>query len=184
MKKFYVGQGDCTHCKNDGIPDQRPSTEPKWPFQDPGARADAQGWKTKWLEELASESNTIQAQENLSGRKRRRSKHEKTMYETCSVFLNFSRTMYSFGLMLFVVLDIVIPDQGRPVRSPGKSMRPSAWRLSSRPSGTFNLLCVSFDHKRCIDMHEHTIHRCSCTFSVHVFQLAEPSHCPSPRTLF
>ena len=36
--------------------------EAKWTLQGPGVRADAQ-WNLTWLEELASERNTIQTQE-------------------------------------------------------------------------------------------------------------------------
>ena len=39
--------------------------EAKWTLHGPGVRADAQ-WNLTWLEELASESNTIQAQKELS----------------------------------------------------------------------------------------------------------------------
>ena len=39
---------------------------PKWTAQGPGVRADAQCHHSTWLEELASESNTIQAQEDIN----------------------------------------------------------------------------------------------------------------------
>ena len=44
-----------------GTFDEAPGT-----LQSPGVRADAQCCKITWLEELASESNTIQAQEDTS----------------------------------------------------------------------------------------------------------------------
>ena len=45
--------------------DQRPLDKVELMFQRPGVCADAQCCKITWLEELASESNTIQAQEDI-----------------------------------------------------------------------------------------------------------------------
>ena len=49
----------------DRFHDQRPLDKAPWPSQSPGVCVDAQCYKITWLEELASESNTIQAQEVL-----------------------------------------------------------------------------------------------------------------------
>ena len=48
-----------------GYHDWMPLDKPKWPSQSPGVRADAQCYHITWLEELASESNIIQAQEDI-----------------------------------------------------------------------------------------------------------------------
>ena len=61
MQKIRPGQGDGHAWKCGGIHD--PGTF-DWDFgtlQSPGVRADAQCFKLTWLEELVSESNTIQA---------------------------------------------------------------------------------------------------------------------------
>ena len=58
----------------------------------------------KWLEELASESNTIQAQEEIIlGQEDCRPRPEKTMYEKLSVFIDISGYLCSCGLALCVV---------------------------------------------------------------------------------
>ena len=50
----------CIH--HNGLDDIRTFDEAPRTVQGPGVRADAQCGKITWLEELASESNTIQAQ--------------------------------------------------------------------------------------------------------------------------
>ena len=54
----------CIH--RDGFDDIRTFDEAPRTVQGPGVRADAQCGKITWLEELASESNTIQAQEDIT----------------------------------------------------------------------------------------------------------------------
>ena len=55
--------------------------KPKLPSQGLGVRADAQCCKNTWLEELASESNTIQAQEDITAPGRQQAKtQENYMY--------------------------------------------------------------------------------------------------------
>ena len=49
--------------ENDVFHAERPLDKAPWTVQSPGVCADAQCYKITWLEELASESNTIQAQE-------------------------------------------------------------------------------------------------------------------------
>ena len=61
MRKIELHQGRARACKCDGFHvlgtfDEAPGT-----LQSSGVRADAQCCKITWLEELASESNTIQA---------------------------------------------------------------------------------------------------------------------------
>ena len=62
MRKIAVDQGLVSLMENDRFHDQRPLDKPKWKCQGPGVRADTQWSYSTWLEELASESNTIQAQ--------------------------------------------------------------------------------------------------------------------------
>ena len=54
----------CIH--HDGFDDIGTFDEAPRTVQGPGVRADAQCGKITWLEELASESNTIQAQEDIT----------------------------------------------------------------------------------------------------------------------
>ena len=65
MRKIELDQGRAHAYKNDRFHDQRPLDKAPWPFQSLGVCADAQCYKITWLEELASASNTIQAQEVL-----------------------------------------------------------------------------------------------------------------------
>ena len=64
MRKIEVGQGVARACYHDGFHDLGHLTRPRGP----GVCADAQSCKIriqKWLEELVSQSNTIQAQEDI-----------------------------------------------------------------------------------------------------------------------
>ena len=61
MRKIKLGQGDGYTWKCDGIHDPGTFDEDFGTLQSPQVRADAQCFKLTWLEELASESNTIQA---------------------------------------------------------------------------------------------------------------------------
>ena len=56
-----MAQGDEHACKCDGFRDPWTFDEDLGTFQSPEVRADAQCFKLTWLEELASERNTIQA---------------------------------------------------------------------------------------------------------------------------
>ena len=62
MREIGRGQGPSTWWEFDRFHAQRPLDKHKWTPHGPGVCADAQRYST-WLEELASESNTIQAQE-------------------------------------------------------------------------------------------------------------------------
>ena len=61
MRKNTVSQSDGHAWKSDGIHDPGTFDEDFGTLQSPKVRADAQCFKLTWLEELASESNTIQA---------------------------------------------------------------------------------------------------------------------------
>ena len=64
MRKIRRHQGVARACPNDIFHDPGTSDEAPGTFQSSGVRADAQCFKIripKWLEELASERNTIQA---------------------------------------------------------------------------------------------------------------------------
>ena len=61
MRKFRLSQGREHAWKYDGIHDPGMFDKDFGTLQSPGVRADAQCFKITWLEELASESNTIQA---------------------------------------------------------------------------------------------------------------------------
>ena len=66
MRKIRVSQGDGHPWKCDGIHDPGTFDEDFGALQSPGVRADAQYFKLTWLEELASESNTIQAWKDIT----------------------------------------------------------------------------------------------------------------------
>ena len=69
MPENSVGQGVAHAWYHDGIHDLGTFDEAPGTVQSPGVRADAQCCKIdilKWLEELVSQSNTIQAQEDIT----------------------------------------------------------------------------------------------------------------------
>ena len=69
MRKIEWQQGAARACYHDGCRDPETFDEASGTVQSSGVCADAQCCKIripKWLEELASESNTIQAQEDIS----------------------------------------------------------------------------------------------------------------------
>ena len=61
MRKIRPDQGVARACQNDRFHDPGTFDEAPGTVQGSGVRADAQCCKITWLEELASESNTIQA---------------------------------------------------------------------------------------------------------------------------
>ena len=61
MRQVEVRQGVVHVCYHDGFHDLGTFDEAPETFQSSGVRADAQCCKITWLEELASERNTIQA---------------------------------------------------------------------------------------------------------------------------
>ena len=67
MRKIKLDQGDeyawkCARFRDPGTFDEDFGT-----LQSTGVRADAQCFKLTWLEELASESNTIQTSKDITG---------------------------------------------------------------------------------------------------------------------
>ena len=79
--------------------------------------------KITWLEELVSESNTIQAQEDItSPGKTAGSDPRKLCVRIRRFFIDISGWTSSFGLALFVVLDNVVLLQPVATESSGKSM--------------------------------------------------------------
>ena len=66
VRKIEWNQGPSAWCTYGRFHDQRTFNKGKWKPRRPGVCADAQCCKITWLEELASESNTIQAQEDIS----------------------------------------------------------------------------------------------------------------------
>ena len=69
MRKIEWQQGAARACYHDGFHDLGTFDEAQGTVQSPGVCADAQCCKIriqKWLEELVSQSNTIQAQEDIS----------------------------------------------------------------------------------------------------------------------
>ena len=61
VRKIEQVQGVAHACYHDGFHDLGPFDEAPGTVQSPGVRVDAQCCKITWLEELASERNTIQA---------------------------------------------------------------------------------------------------------------------------
>ena len=61
IRKIRLIQGDEHAWKYDGFHDPGTFDDDFGTLQSPGVRADAQCFKLTWLEELASERNTIQA---------------------------------------------------------------------------------------------------------------------------
>ena len=108
MRKIRRGQGQSTWWKSDRFHAQRPLDKPKWTSQGPGVRADAQCHHTTWLEELASESNTIQAQEDISVSGKIAGNIKVKLYVILWwFFINISGLINSFELSSCVVLDII-----------------------------------------------------------------------------
>ena len=76
--------------------------------QRPGACADAQCCKITWLEELVSESNTIQAQEDIMSARVMASNIRAKLYMNLRwLFDHISGSMCSFEMGSFVAQDII-----------------------------------------------------------------------------
>ena len=81
---------------------------PKWMSLGSGVCADARWLYSTWLEELASESNTIQAQEDISVSGKIAGNIKVKLYVRLGwLFDDISGLLYSFGLSSFVNLDMV-----------------------------------------------------------------------------
>jgi hypothetical protein len=89
--------------------------KPKWTSQGPGVRADAQCYICTWLEELASESNSMQAQGTITALGRA-SNYVKIYMELGQFSFNNFGLMCSFGLGLFVDLDMINLNGWKPVQ--------------------------------------------------------------------
>ena len=83
---------------------QKPLDKGTWTPRSPGVCADAQCCKITWLEELASESNTIQAQEDISVSGKIAGNMRPKLYVFLWwFFFNISGLVNSFGLSSCVV---------------------------------------------------------------------------------
>ena len=101
-----------------GTFDEAPET-----LQSPGVRADAQCCKITWLEELASESNTIQAQEDITQQGVMAGQDPVKLYVRFRwLFVDISGLLNSFGLASFVDQDIISLLHWIAAGSPGKSI--------------------------------------------------------------
>ena len=79
--------------------------------------------KTTWLEELASDSNTIQAQEDITSPGKTAGPDPRKLYVTFGrFFIDISGLMCSFGLASFVDLEFISLLQWIAAGSCGKSM--------------------------------------------------------------
>ena len=76
MRNIRLHQGVVRACKNDRFHDLGTFDKAPGTLQSSGVRADAQCFKITWLEELASESNTIQAQEDICQQGKTAGKHQ------------------------------------------------------------------------------------------------------------
>ena len=75
-----------------------------WTSQSSGVRADAQCCKITWLDELVSESNTIQAQEDITQAGLRAGQDQRKLcMKKCWFFIDISGLLYSFELASRVV---------------------------------------------------------------------------------
>ena len=98
--------------------DEAPET-----VQSLGVYADAQWCKITWLEELASERNTIQAQEDIMSARVMASNIRQKLYILLGwLFDHISGLINSFGLSSFVASDMVSLLPWNAAGSPRKSI--------------------------------------------------------------
>ena len=103
MRKIGMSQGVARACQSDSVHDPGTFSEAPETVQGSGVRADAQCCKITWLEELASESNTIQAQEDISVSGVIAGKYPvKLCVVLGQLFVHISGLASSFGLVSFV----------------------------------------------------------------------------------
>ena len=82
--------------------------KPKWMFHGPGVCADAQCKYSTWLEELASDSKILQAQEDIMSARVMASNIRAKLYVNLRwLFDDISGSMCSFGLSSFMNLGMV-----------------------------------------------------------------------------
>ena len=76
-----------------------------------------------WLEELASESNILQAQEDITQPRKTAGPDQRKLYMRIRrFFIDISGSMYSFGLASFLDLEFINLLQWIAAGSSGKSM--------------------------------------------------------------
>ena len=104
MVEIEVDQGVAHAWHSDGFHHLGTFDEAPGTVQSPGVCADAQCCKITWLEELASESNTIQAQEDITPPGKIAGQYQVKLYMGFGWFIvHSSGLMCSFGLALCVV---------------------------------------------------------------------------------
>ena len=104
MRKIEPDQCIARACHHDEFHHLGPFNEAPGTVQSPGVCADAQCCKITWLEELASESNTIQAQEDITQPGKTAGQYPRKLYMGFGLFIvHSSGLMCSFGLASFVV---------------------------------------------------------------------------------
>ena len=109
MRKIRLVQGVALACYHDGFHDLGTFDEAPGTVRSSGVRADAQCWKMTWLEELASERNTIQAWEDITEAGKIACPDPRTLYITFGrFFIDISGLINSFWLSLCVGLEYVI----------------------------------------------------------------------------
>ena len=124
MQKIELDQGDST-CKNEEFSIRRRLRASNVMFWAHEHVLTYSVERFKWIEELASESNTslCTGTRNYYRAEKIGASNQVKLYVHFGWFFidNFG-LMCSFGLTLFVDLESIIPDQGMLVRSPGKSI--------------------------------------------------------------
>ena len=106
MGKIRRDQGIGRACHHDGFHHLGTFDEAPGTVQSPGVCADAQCCKITWLEELASESNTIQAQEDITLPGKTAGQYPRKLCVGFGRFIVYiSGSMNSFGLAAFVGLE-------------------------------------------------------------------------------
>ena len=104
--EIEVAQGVAHAWYSDGFHHLGTFDEAPGTVQSLGVCADAQCCKITWLEELASESNIMQAQEDITLPGKTAGQEPRKQYVKIRwLFIDISGVMFSFGLALCVVLE-------------------------------------------------------------------------------
>ena len=118
-----MDQGVARACHHDIFLHLETFDKASWSLQSPGACADAQCCKITWLEELASESNIIQAQEDITVSGKIAGNIRPKLYVIFGwFFINISGSVNSFGLVPFVVQYMISLLHWVAAASPRKSI--------------------------------------------------------------
>ena len=116
-------QGVARACHHDWFLHLETFDKAPWSLQSSGVCADAQCCKIIWLEELALESNTIQAQEDITLQGKTAGQEPRTLYIKIGRFIvHISGFISSFGLAAFVSLEWVVVLRWIAAGQPGKSI--------------------------------------------------------------